>query len=121
MARATPIPDSARIAVETRDGGCVRCGAPGGNFHHRRSRSVRDALTHSPGNAVILCGSGTTLCHGWVHAHPAEARGSGWIVSRFIADPATEPVWTIRHGWVLLDHDGHFTLARDTAGEDRHQ
>jgi 5-methylcytosine-specific restriction protein A len=106
LAKATPIPASSRHKVRIRDQGrCARCGAPcDGQWHHRRSRSVRDLLTHSPANGLHLCAT----CHGWVHAHPFEARASGWIVSRY-ADPANEPVQHALYGEVYLTKEGGFT------------
>jgi hypothetical protein len=43
-----------------------------------------------------------------VHAHPFEARASGWIVSRY-ADPANEPVQHALYGEVYLTKEGGFT------------
>lgn len=87
---------------------CVRCGKllgefwPGYSCHHRQSRSVGpDTLD----NRIMLCGSGTTGCHGWVHAHPKEARSKGWIVSRY-AEPAETPVAHWQLGAVTYDTDG---------------
>lgn len=72
---------------------CFRCGKhvserwPGYSCHHRQSKSVGpDTLE----NRIMLCGSGTTGCHGWVHSHPKMSRDEGWIVSRY-AVPAEEP------------------------------
>lgn len=53
--------------------------SPHGHWHHRRSRSVRDAHTHCACNGVWLC----AVCHSWVHSHPNEARDAGLIVSRY--------------------------------------
>lgn len=101
--KATPIPAASRDKVKERDRGrCARCAIPTpGEWHHRRSRSVRDDLTHSPANGVLLCG----LCHLWVHAHPFEARGTGFIVSRF-SDPVQEPVQHALYGLVCLTDQG---------------
>lgn len=84
---------------------CVRCGAwiDGGSRHHRQLRRSGD---HTPANLVLLCGSGTTGCHGWVHAHPAEAYRAGLMVHTW--DSATVvPVLTI-WGWRMLAVDGTF-------------
>jgi len=87
---------------------CWRCGylrlaAALSSIHHRKLRKQggRDA----PSNLILLCGSGTTGCHGWVHAHPRDSRDKGWLVPSW-ADPAQRPVWH-EHGqrWVLLDDD----------------
>lgn len=96
-----------RLLVRTRDfSRCVRCKTPlasgAGEWHHRRSRSVRDECQHASCNGILLCGT----CHAWVHAHPFAARAKGWIVSRF-AKPCEVPVFAEQHGWVLLDHKGN--------------
>lgn len=85
---------------------CVRCGAviwENGSRHHRklRSRGGVDAAE----NIVLACGSGTTGCHGWMHANPAEATRLGYIVSRW-GDPADTPILHSLYGWVLLLPDG---------------
>lgn len=112
--KATPIPKKSRNLVVARDKSrCVRCAAPAakGEWHHRRSRSIRDAHTHSPANGIHLC----TLCHKWVHDNPFEARASGFIVSRF-ANPVLEPVRHALYGWVYLDEDGTFREAEEETG-----
>lgn len=55
-----------------RDHPCLMCGRPASNWHERLPRGrggPRDSF-----NAVPLCGSGTTGCHGFVTEHPAWAR-----------------------------------------------
>jgi hypothetical protein len=57
---------------------CARCGVviwSGGSRHHRKFKSRRGGDEVS--NGVLLCGSGTTGCHGWVHANPVSARMVG--------------------------------------------
>lgn len=78
--------------VRDRDQACVRCGRVGGNIHHRRmrSQSPKDKV-HNIENLIVLCGSGTTGCHGWVHAHPDESYRNGWLVMS-VFDPADMPV-----------------------------
>lgn len=54
------------------------------DVHHRqRRREGGHAIT----NLLHLC----RPCHAWAHAHPAEARAAGLIVSVY-GDPATVPV-----------------------------
>lgn len=78
--------------VRQRDQGCVRCGRFGGNIHHRRMRSQSPKdVVHNVENLIVLCGSGTTGCHGWVHAHPAVSYERGWLVKSAF-DPKTKPV-----------------------------
>lgn len=58
---------------------CAMCGAPGTNRHEKLPRGrggPRDEF-----NTVILCGSGTTGCHGFVTEHPEWARKHGWTIS----------------------------------------
>lgn len=63
--------DTITDAVKARDGeGCLLCGAPDVTRHHVLSRSLGgdDAAE----NVILLCGSGTTGCHGLVEAHDPE-------------------------------------------------
>ena len=88
---------------------CARCGVEiwnNGSRHHRklRSRGGGDEVS----NGVLLCGSGTTGCHGWAHANPAEATRLGLIVSRWM-NPADVPILHALYGWVLLNDEGTAT------------
>ena len=114
--------DAQRALVFARDHGrCARCGIDltagtvGYNDHHRQGRGMGGRQgearerANSPANRLTLCGSGTTLCHGWVTEHPAEAERDGMVVRRGGAlDPARVPILT-HAGWVLHDHDGDQT------------
>lgn len=96
---------------------CVRCGRwlPGtpASRHHRKRRSQASrAEVHSPANIILLCGTGTTGCHGWVHAHPEEAYRYGWLV-RGRDNPKKVPVLTVLYGWVLLDDKGGYKPTED--------
>lgn len=87
--------------LERDDFRCVRCGrwfpeGRGLDAHHRKLRSRGGLGTLE--NGISLCGSGTTGCHGWVHANPAESRDCGWMVSSW-DDPAEIPWIT----WQDLD------------------
>lgn len=73
-----------------------------GHWHHRRSRSVVDEHQHCPCNGVWLC----STCHSWAHAHPFEARTTGFIVSRH-AQPSEHEVQTFL-GTLHLKCDGLF-------------
>lgn len=89
---------------------CVRCGVyvgPGMNAHHRKLRSQGGMGT--PSNGVLLCGSGTTRCHGWAHSNVKKAREAGLIVPSW-DDPASVPVVTWR-GAMLLDDEGNIAPA----------
>lgn len=91
---------------------CVRCGKPldstMASLHHRRLRSHPFEGLHNPSNLIWLCGSGTTGCHGWVHAHPAEAETDGYIVHAW-DDPKTVPVTYHGLGPCTLNDDGSLT------------
>lgn len=99
----TAIPAPIRAAVLERDGGCLRCGGPLGlyySLHHRKGRGGQ--APHSMANIVALCGSGTTGCHGWVHARPEESYRTGWLVKRLGADdPKDIPVLDLMGHWWL--------------------
>lgn len=56
-------------------------------------------------NLLTLCGSGTTGCHGWVHAHPNRAYQLGYLVS-MSDDPIGQPVYYRTGGWQQLHADG---------------
>ncbi len=103
------------VAVDIRDGeACVRCGRPNfwGGFsrHHRQLRRHGD---HTPANLIVLCGSGTTGCHGLVHANPAESKLLGLIVSGWCR-AMDVPIWRgSERRWAFQDEDGslHYITA----------
>lgn len=72
-------------------GACARCGRHvahlergiAWSIHHRRPRGAGGTSLEwvaGAANLVILCGSGTTGCHGWVESNRAEARVAGFLV-----------------------------------------
>lgn len=88
------IPDKVRAAVLTRaDGQCERCGHSVANIpasiHHRRTAGAGgNKHSHYIENLALLCGTGTTGCHGWVTENPAAAGETGWYVHQW-EDPET--------------------------------
>lgn len=95
-ARRDDIPRAVRLLAAERDAGwCIRCGKPSRQLHHRQLRS--QGGRHVPENLITLCGSGTQLCHGYVHSHIRESLDSGWLVSG-TADPALIPVMVFSAG-----------------------
>lgn len=103
------IPQLARVRVKLRDmRTCVRCFVPTehGQWHHRRTRSVRDVHRHCTCVGIWLCASD----HEWVHAHPFEARQTGLIVSRHERKPFTVPFKRGDGAWVLPDCMGEARL-----------
>lgn len=111
MTRRTGATQAVRDSVFERDGSCVMCdGTYPLTLQHRRARGMggtRRASTNTPAALVVLCGSGTTGCHGWVESHPSEAERAGYRV-RQVAEPRDVPI--IWHGcFVLLDDLGGVT------------
>ena len=98
------------------DMACVRCGEfvrfPDYSLHHRKAKGMGgDRWANRLSNLILLCGSGTTGCHGWVTEHPELAYEAGWSVPRW--DGTTEvPVKDARRGWIHLDNDGAWEAAK---------
>lgn len=83
-----------RLRAYERDHGCcVVClqPAPTGSIHHRQGRGGPDP--HRLSNLITVHGSGTTGCHGRIHANPAWSYDNGFMVRRTgIATTETEPI-----------------------------
>jgi hypothetical protein len=90
--------------------GCERCGSNRSEFwsmHHRRPRGMGGSKrpeVNAPSNILMLCGSGTTGCHGWVESNREEAYELGLLVHMW-QKPVEVPV-TLWHGTFLLNDDG---------------
>lgn len=94
------------------NGHCERCGRSTVNYpasiHHRRPRGMGG--TSDPGintaeNCVLLCGTGTTGCHGIVESHREIAIEEGWLLPRRDPrDPADAPVFA-EGAWYLVTAD----------------
>lgn len=93
------------------DSRCEWCDAYstfGMSVHHRQPRGMggsRKVHVNAAANLLLLCGSGTTGCHGWVESNRRVSVTWGLLVPR-PAFPATTPVFYRKNGWVLLDDDG---------------
>jgi 5-methylcytosine-specific restriction endonuclease McrA len=88
---------------------CEKCGSSGPlSMDHLKNRS--QGGDWRPSNIVVLCGSGTTGCHGWKTGNPDAAWRAGWRLLRD-EEPGTRPIEL--HSWahwpVLLDDDGNVT------------
>lgn len=94
------------------NGHCERCGISIVNrpasIHHRRPRGMggtRAEGINTPENCVVLCGSGTTGCHGWVESYRETAIEEGWLLPRRDQrDPAEAPVFA-EGDWYLVTAD----------------
>lgn len=82
---------------------CELCGMPLHNgrawhethsFHHRLPRGMGGtsaaASRHDPHQLLLVCGTGTTGCHGLIESQRQLAYGNGWLV-RHGQDPANVP------------------------------
>ena len=107
--------ESKHVALQRQGWHCMRCGR---NLHdpsalagqaaasHRQLRRRADPTVRDlPSNIVELCGSGTTGCHGWTHAHPAEAERFGYIIPSW-RDPLNAPIRDWNGDWWWLLDDG---------------
>lgn len=61
-------------------------------------------MIHSPANLLLLCGSGTEGCHGWVEVNRTVGYADGLLLHRN-DDPTKVPV-VLHYGTVLLDDEG---------------
>jgi 5-methylcytosine-specific restriction protein A len=100
---------SPRELVKRRAGDCCeRCGAAisaDHSYHHRRPRGMGGTKRKdTAANLVLVCGSGTTGCHGLIESQRTASFATGWLVRQH-QDPASVPI--DRHGaWVLLTEHG---------------
>lgn len=108
-----PVP-TRELVLERDEYRCVVCGAvifgQPWSVHHRRNRGSggsSDPAINSPANLLLVCGTGTTGCHGWIGERPEEARDEGYAVSlNSRQDPASVPVHHAVHGLIYLTDDG---------------
>ncbi|WP_349862619.1 HNH endonuclease signature motif containing protein [Leifsonia sp. WHRI 6310E] len=118
----------ARDVVDHRDERvCVKCRRVdpmfGVNWDHRKNRSQGGEWRAS--NGQLLCGSGTTGCHGWKTSHPMEAREQGYSVPGY-ADPAEYPArrwayvgYVLAQVWVLYDDAGQWVVISEEEAQMR--
>lgn len=104
--------------IWTRDQGrCAWCGLPiigdrGINWsvHHREPRGMGGTSSGYVGrasNGVLLHGTGTESCHGYIESHRDEADEKGFLVSRIgVERPANVKIKHAVHGKCLLNDDG---------------
>lgn len=112
--KSQQIPTGLRTAVMYRDGNsCRMCGQSayermGPSVHHRINRGA-GGTTRVPTLAelVLLCGTGTTGCHGLVSANPKWAYETGWSIRRTSPDDPEEVPLTDAWGYqFFLTSDG---------------
>ena len=113
-------PATVALIIDREQGRCARCGRHVTNgtrgidysIHHRRGRGMggdRSPEANSAAAGVLLCGSGTTGCHGWIESHRSEAMDTGWLVSRNGRDLPTDiPFLHYLHGYGRALDNGLF-------------
>lgn len=128
-------PATVRHAFFERERGrCFRCQRSlrfedrgmGWSAHHRLPRQMggvgrkdSDAarLISAVTNCLILCGSGTTGCHGWIESRRAIAEDYGYIVRRGINPPAGIRIKKQDGTWWLLTSSGIAVEVEEGTGE----
>lgn len=89
-------------------------GQGGYSIHHRRARGMggsRRPETNLPGNLLLLCGSGTSGCHGLIEKQRQYSLDLGLLVSQH-QEPVQVPVLRWRTTLVFLDNEGTFRPAK---------
>jgi hypothetical protein len=66
----------------------------------------KDPEINSLSNLMLLCGTGTTGCHGWVEDRRLEAQADGYLVPSW-ENPADVRVLVHKH-FVMLLADGTY-------------
>jgi hypothetical protein len=117
MRRTGPDSRTVDVVLERAQHSCEICGlgvlgrrGVDWSVHHRRPRQMggtRWSGCNLPSNLMIVCGSGTTGCHGVTESHRSGAVAGGWLVlSR--EDPAKVAVLITRDRWLYLDNQGAY-------------
>lgn len=107
------VDDETRFAVLARAFyKCERCGRDFLGFpvsvHHRRPRMMggsKNQELHKSANLIVLCGTGTSGCHGWVESNRDKARELGYLIQK--VESAGEIPFQDNNGlWWYLDNYG---------------
>jgi len=71
---------------------------------------------HKSANLIVLCGTGTSGCHGWVESNRDKARELGYLITKI--ESATEiPFQDINGKWWVIDNDSQKTRLDLIRGE----
>lgn len=109
MTRSMALTTAQRVAIIERDRGCARCGLELGpmSLHHRLPRRMggtRDVRSSDPRNLVVVCGSGTTGCHGAIESNRTKAYAGGWLLQSY--DDLDLAMVALDGRRIYLDADG---------------
>lgn len=108
------VDEETRFIVFARAGyRCERCfkqlhGVFGVSVHHRRPRMMggsRNEKLHLPANLIVLCGSGTSGCHGWVESNRDKSRDHGYLIQK-VDSAEIIPFRDDAGMWYLIDNNG---------------
>jgi hypothetical protein len=118
-------PVTVKAAWQREHGACFRCRmglrfelrgavyAGGWSAHHRKPRGrggSRNPMVSSVANCLVLCGTGTTGCHGWVERNRSLALEQGYLIPLNATTPEYEPaavrIRSASGGWWLLTENG---------------
>ncbi|HEY0249684.1 MAG TPA: HNH endonuclease signature motif containing protein [Gryllotalpicola sp.] len=102
-----------QLATKRDAGRCVRCGRTDVTRDHRQNRTAHNTTA---GNLQLLCGTGTTGCHGWKTGHPADAIAEGFAVPGWVPNPAAWPAARWGHDPATNVYHRRFVLYDDTGG-----
>lgn len=106
------------MIVARDQGECVSCGKHvvhlnrgwAWSIHHRRPRGTggtKLAWVDQAANGIILCGSGTTGCHGWVEKNRRASIDAGFLISALGLSTGEDiAIHHQLHGLVYLDNAG---------------
>lgn len=99
-------------------GRCEVCGKIVGrapySIHHRKPRKMggtRDETINTPPNLMLVCGTGTTGCHGWIESNRAQAAAAGYLI-KGNAKPEDTPITLHTGRRVSLTTIGTYTPVR---------
>ena len=68
----------------------------------------KNEMLHESANLIVLCGTGTSGCHGWVESNRAKARELGYLIQKLEA--AEEIPFQDETGlWWKIHNSGHKT------------
>ena len=107
-------PDVRAEVVGRSEGRCELCNGPlrPMSVHHRRPRGMggtRRAWVNEAANLLVVCGTGTTGCHGMIESRRADAYESGWLI-RSGMDPTEVPYVDLAGEWRLLPDKNRITF-----------
>jgi hypothetical protein len=94
MTAVKPTPATVELVIDREFGKCAVCyntidtdpqtRGVRWSIHHRCPRAsggTKRAWVNEPANLLLVCGSGTTGCHGWIESNRTTATPQGLLIS----------------------------------------